>query len=90
MGFVTLTLDTSAVGYTDDQIVAKVNAASAQITRSEAVESAALVAGAAKANLDAMSDATRAYVKTNPGAGETKIISIQRNSSNQMKAVVIS
>lgn len=92
MALQTMVLDPNAVVYTDDQIVGKVNAATAQITRAGSVSSAArpigagevtnteLSAAAAKANLDAISDATRGYIKTDPTTGEFPVISIQKGT----------
>ena len=88
-------LDPNAAAYTDDEIVGKVNSASAQITRAGSVAAAArpiadsevtsakLDAGVAKANLDAMGDTARGYIKTNPTAGEYKVISIQRDADGK-------
>jgi ABC-type enterochelin transport system permease subunit len=39
---VTMTLDPNAAAYTDDQIVAKINAATSQITRATAIDADAL------------------------------------------------
>lgn len=44
----------------------------------------ALVAGAAKANLDAMTDTARGYVKTNPESGEFPIIAIHRDANQKI------
>ena len=38
MALATMTLDPNAAAYTDDEIVCKVNAATAQITRADAVD----------------------------------------------------
>lgn len=92
------TLDPNAASYTDNEIVAKINNATTQITRANAVSSTArplgagevdntiLAAGAAKANLDAMSDVTRGYIKTDPSSGEFKIISLERQADGKLKA----
>ena len=45
MSIVSMTLDPNAASYTDDEIVAKVNAASAAITRASAVSADALADG---------------------------------------------
>ncbi len=91
------TIDPAAGSYTNDQIVTMINNATTQITRAGAVSAAArplvsgevdnsiLAAGAAKANLDAMSDATRGYVKTDPTTGQYKIISIERDATGLFK-----
>lgn len=92
MAIQSMTLDPNAAVYTDDEIVAKVNAASAQITRAGSVSAAArplstgevdataLASGVAKANLDSMTDTARGYIKTSPTTGEFPIISIQRGT----------
>jgi len=126
-----MVLDPNAQSYTDDQIVGKVNSASAQITRASSVAAAArpiesgevdataLAAGAiktklgaeadgnklvsaslaaaagvtnaqvatgqAKANLDAMTDTARGYIKTAPVSGQFRIISIQRDSTGKQE-----
>ena len=93
-----MALDPNAAAYTDDEIIAKVNAASAQITRAGSVAAAArplgtgevtstvLDVGVAKANLDAMTDTARGYVKTVPIAGQFKVVSIQRKSDGKLEA----
>lgn len=98
MAIQSFSLDPNAQAYTDDQIVGKVNAAAAQITRAGAVAAAArpiaagevsnteLASGATKANLDAMTDTARGYVKTSPIAGQFKIISIERDAAGKLKA----
>ena len=90
-------LDPNAQAYTNDQIVAKVNAASDVITRADSVSPAArpigvgeidaeaLADGAAKANLDAMADTERGYVQTKPVSGQWPIISIERHSDGRQK-----
>ena len=90
------TLDPNAQAYTDDEIVGKVNAAATQITRASSVATAArpigagevsnteLAAGVAKANLDAMTDTQRGYVKTDPATGEYPVISLQRDATGKM------
>ena len=126
-----MTLDPNAAAYTDDQIVGKVNTATAQITRTSSVAAAArpiaagevdataLAAGAiktklageadgsklttgelaaaagvtnaqvatgqAKANLDAMADTARGYIKTSPVAGQFKVIAIERQADGKAK-----
>lgn len=93
-----MVLDPNAQAYTDDEVVGKVNAATAQITRAGSVAAAArpigsgevtgteLAAGVAKANLDAMSDTERGYIKTDPAAGEFKVVAIQRKSDGKLEA----
>ena len=96
MTIVSMQLDPGAVSYTDDEIVGKVNSASAQITRASSVAAAArpigsgevtsteLYAGVAKANLDAMADLDRGYIKTAPTMGEFTIVSIQRDATGKL------
>jgi len=97
MAIASMTLDPNAASYTDDEIVAKVNAASTQITRASAVSAAArpiadgevatakLAAGVAKANLDAMADTARGYIKTSPTTGQFKVVSIERDATGKAK-----
>ena len=96
MAIQSFVLDPNAQSYTDDQIVGKINAAASQITRAGSVAAAArpigvgevtnteLNAGVAKANLDAMSDTARSYVKSNPTSGQYPIISIKRQADGKM------
>lgn len=96
MAIATMILDPNAAAYTDDQIVGKVNAATAQITRASSVAAAArpiasgevgnaeLATGVAKGNLDAMSDITRGYVKTSPIGGQFKVVAIQRQADGKL------
>jgi hypothetical protein len=96
MAIQSFVLDPNAAAYTDDEIVAKVNAASAQITRASSVAAAArplvdaevtsakLDSGVAKANLDAMADTARGYVKTNPASGEFKVVAVQRDADGKL------
>ena len=91
------TLDPNAQAYTDDEIVGKVNAASAQITRASSVAAAArplvagevsnteLASGAAKANLDAMAGTSRGYVQTDPTTGQFPVLAIQRSSAGELE-----
>ncbi len=105
MAIQTMVLDPNAASYTDDQIVGKVNAATAQITRAGSVAAAArplgtgevasaniatgavsstlLAAGVAKANLDAMTDTARGYIKTSPTTGQFRVVAIQRDSAGK-------
>lgn len=126
MAIASMVLDPNAASYTDDEIVGKVNSASAQITRAGSIAAAArpiesgevdataiaagaiktklaaetdgnkiatselsttaaivnsqIAAGVAKANLDAMTDTTRGYIKTSPTTGEFPVVSIQRGT----------
>jgi len=106
MAIVSFQLDPNAASYTDDDIVGKINTASANITRASSVSAAArpiaagevgntelgtfnvtsseLDAGVAAANLDAMSDTTRGYVKTSPTTGEFPVVAIQRASGGNL------
>ena len=97
MALQSLILDPNAAAYTDNEIVGKVNAASAQITRADAVSAAArpiadsevtsakLASGVAKANLDSMADTARGYIKTNPASGQYKVVSIERQADGKLK-----
>ena len=97
MAIQSLTLDPNAAAYTDDQIVAKVNNATANINRAGAVEPAArpivdgevtsakLDSGVAKANLDAMADTARGYIKTDPTAGQFKVVALERDATGKLK-----
>src|SRR4030067_1593558 len=97
MAIQSLVLDPNAISYTDDEIVGKVNAATAQITRAAAVSAASrpiasgevgrteLAAGVAKANLDSMTDTARGYIKTSPTSGQFKVVSIERQADGKLK-----
>jgi hypothetical protein len=92
-----MVLDPNAAAYTDDQIVGKVNTATAQITRAASVAAAArpiadaevtsakVADGVAKANLDSMTDTTRGYVKTSPTTGQFKVIAVERQADGKLK-----
>ena len=96
MAIVSMTLDPNAASYTDDQIVGKINSATAQITRAGSVASGArpiadgevsnakLASGVAKANLDAMADLARGYIKTSPTTGEFPVVNIQRDATGKL------
>lgn len=96
MAIVRIEIDPDAVAYTDDEIVGKINAATAKISRAESVEAAArpiedaevsapkLADDAAKLNLDAMVDTERGYVNTAPITGEKKVISVQVTTNNKL------
>ena len=89
-------LDPNAQTYTDDEIVGKVNAATAKITRAGSVEATArpiedaevtdtkLATGVAKVNLDAMGDTERGYIKTDPQTGEFPITALQRQIDGKL------
>ena len=97
MAIQSMVLDPNAAAYTDDQIVGKVNTATATITRASCVSAAArpiatgevtnthLASGVAKSNLDAMTDTARGYIKTNPTTGQFKVISIERQADGKAK-----
>jgi len=96
MAIQNMTLDPNAQSYTDDQIVGKINTATANITRAGSVEAAArpiadgevvaakVATGVAKANLDAMADVARGYIKTSPTAGQFKAVSIERLADGKL------
>ena len=130
MAIQTMVLDPNAQSYTDDQIVGKVNSATAQITRASSVAATArpladgevatakiaagaikakltaeadgsklttsemaaaagivnaqVATGQAKANLDAMTDTARGYVKTSPTSGQFKVVAVQRDSTGKL------
>ena len=96
MAIQSFALDPNAQAYSDDEIVNKVNAATAQITRAGSVAAAArplaagevtnteMAAGVAKTNLDAMSATARGYVQTSPTTGQFPIVSIERQSDGRM------
>lgn len=50
-----------------------------------AVTSGKVASGAAKANLDAMADIDRGYIKTSPTTGQFKVISIERAADGKAK-----
>ncbi len=97
MAIQSFSLDPTAGSYTDDQIVSKINSASTQITRAGAVAAAArplgagevssteLASGAAKANLDSMTDTARGYIKTSPTSGQYKIVALERDAAGKLK-----
>lgn len=131
MAIQSMVLDPNAQSYTDDEIVGKINNATAQITRASSVAAAArpiaaleveapkiaagaiktkltgevdgnklttselaaaagivnaqVVAGQAKANLDAMADTARGYIKTSPTSGQFKVIAIERQADGKAK-----
>ncbi len=97
MAIASMVLDPNAQAYTDDQIVGKVNTATAQITRAASVAAAArpiadgevvaakLDAGVAKTNLDAMTDTARGYVKTSPTSGQFRVVAVERQADGKLK-----
>ena len=90
-------LDPNAQSYTDNQIVGKINTATDQITRASSVAVSArpiatgeisnteLASGSSKANLDAMADTARGYVKPSPIAGQFKVIAVERQADGKLK-----
>jgi len=98
MTIVAMYLDPNAQAYSDDEIVGKVNAATANITRAGSVTATArplvadevtdteLSSSAAKDNLDAMADLDRGYIKTDPASGQFKIVALQRHSDGTLEA----
>jgi hypothetical protein len=97
MALLQMTLDPNAAAYSDNEIVGKINAATAQITRAAAVAAAArpiaagevdntaLASGTAKANLDALADTVRGYVKTSPISTQFKVVAIQRDATGKLQ-----
>lgn len=57
---------------------------SASLAAAAGVTNAQIATGQAKANLDAMTDTTRGYVKTNPTTGEFKVVSIHRQAGGKL------
>lgn len=97
MALQTMILDPNAAAeLTPDQVIDKINAASEAITRASCVSASArplvdsevtsgkLASGVAKINLDSMNDLDRAYIKTEPGSGEFKIIAVERTVDGKM------
>jgi len=96
MAITTMLLDPNAAALSDNDVVDKVNAASNNITRASSVAAAArplvaaevtnteLATTAAKANLDAMADTARGYVKTNPITGEFPVIAVHRQADGKL------
>lgn len=96
MAIASFQLDPNAQSYTDDEIVGKVNAASAQITRADAVDAAAvdmdgddmvtaINAGTSAITREgALSQADLKIVKTNPTSGEFKVTAIHRQADGKL------
>jgi len=57
---------------------------SASLAAAAGVTNAQIAVGQAKASLDAMVDTARGYVKTNPVAGEFKVIAVQRDATGKL------
>jgi hypothetical protein len=98
MAIQTMVLDPTAGPMTGDAIITAINAGSTAITRASSVSAAArpigsaevasanLADGVAKANLDAMADTARGYVKTSPVAGQFKVVAVQRQADGKLAA----
>ena len=89
-------LDPNAVALTPDEVVAKVNAASDNITRASSVTADArpigagevtatkVAAGVAKTNLDDMAATARGYIKTEPAVGEFPVTGVKRAADGKI------
>lgn len=97
MAIQVVALDPNAVpALTPDEVIAKVNAASDNITRASSVSAAArpiaakevtsgkLDDGVAKVNLDAMSDIARGYIHTTPEVGEFPVVAVKRGADGKI------
>ena len=62
-----------------DKLTSTALAAAASIANTQ------VATGLAKANLDAMTDITRGYIRTNPTSGQFKVISIERDATGKIK-----
>lgn len=58
----------------------------AELATAAGIVNAQVVAGQAKANLDAMADTARGYVKTDPTSGQFKVVSVQRQADGKLAA----
>ena len=97
MTIASIVLDPAATSYTDNEVIEKINSATAGITRSNSVAAVArpieggevgvteLFNGVAKENLDSMVDIERGYPKTDPQSGEYKIVSIQVDATEKLR-----
>jgi len=56
-----------------------------ELAAAAGITNAQVATGLAKANLDAMSDTTRSYVKTSPVATQFKVISVERDATGKLK-----
>lgn len=79
-------LDPNAVAYSDDEIVGKVNSASANISRAGSVLAAARPVTGIEVRdaILALSDVDRKLVKTNPTTGEFKVIAVKKNVDGKL------
>ena len=55
-----------------------------ELAAAAGIANAQVAAGQAKANLDAMNDLDRSYLKTDPVAGQFKVISIHRDADGKL------
>jgi hypothetical protein len=55
-----------------------------ELAAAAGVTNAQVATGQAKANLDAMTDVARGYIKTGPTTGEFKVVSIQRDAAGKL------
>lgn len=60
------------------------NIINADVDAAAAIAGSKFASSAAKDNLDAMSDTTRGYIKTDPQTGEFRIISEQRDATGKL------
>lgn len=56
-----------------------------ELAAAAAIANTQVAAGLAKANLDAMADTARGYIKTAPVSGQFKIVSIERDAAGKVK-----
>ena len=56
-----------------------------ELAAAAGVTNAQVATGQAKANLDAMTDITRGYIKTSPIAGQFRVIAIERQADGKAK-----
>lgn len=97
MALQTITFDPDARLLTDDEHIAAINAATANITRGSSVSALArpieanevtsveLSSSASKDNLDALSDVDRKYIRTLPVSGQFKVVNVQRNAAGEVE-----
>lgn len=98
MALASFTIDPAAEVLSGDEIVAKINDdTSTTISKAGVVTAAArpieagevtnteLAVAAAKANLDALADIARGYMKTDPAVGQFPIISAQRTAAGLLE-----
>ena len=97
MALQTITFDPDARLLTDDEHIAAINSATANITRGSSVSALArpitageitateLSSDASKDNLDALADIDRKYIRTLPVSGEFKVVNIQRDAAGQVE-----